>query len=531
MDIKELGIVKMVRGLAKKPDTREYKEARIALERLSAPLLALLLPSLAVAVLMVVTAFGGRRGPTEWLVDIAAADPDDAVLEPLETPPELADPVEPAVVDIPVAVVDGPAPTADELAPPEIRPTAAEAPKLREMSAIDVQSPVSFKGWRTLDYASRSAAARARALGDGAGGSLGSEATEQAVLKALRWLRKTQRPDGAWAGTSPAAMAGFAVLTFLAHGETPASREFGPTVRKALDHLVDGMHEEKGVARMRGSDGNEYAFPIATYALCEAYGMTRNPNVKAAAEKGLERIVANQSPTGGWDYGLNRASVRDDLSFGGWALQAVKAGRMAGIEVPGLDTCIAKSIRYLQKRAFRKGGFGYCAGNNPGGLTGTGCLALQLLGAGKSKEVRAALDFMRGWRPVWEDHPGGKNAQYYSYYAAQCKYQAGMRPGATPADVTEWRKWNAAMKAAYPAALIVDKETVTDPAGRPCATAHWENRDAYHDPVMATCLCALQLMVYYRYLPTTTLHAADPEPDVAALAKDVRGEVGVAVDL
>ena len=48
---------------------------------------------------------------------------------------------------------------------------------------------------------------------------------------------------------------------------------------------------------------------------------------------------------------------------------------------------------------------------------------------------------------------------------------------------------------------------------------------------MATCLCALQLMVYYRYLPTTTLHAADPEPDVAALAKDVRGEVGVAVDL
>ena len=40
-------------------------------------------------------------------------------------------------------------------------------------------------------------------------------------------------------------------------------------------------------------------------------------------------------------------------------------------------------------------------------------------------------------------------------------------------------------------------------------TDHWENR----------------------YLPTTSLHAAEPEKDVAALAKDVRDEVGVPVDL
>ena len=41
------------------------------------------------------------------------------------------------------------------------------------------------------------------------------------------------------------------------------------------------------------------------------------------------------------------------------------------------------------------------AQKNPTGLTATGCLAMQLLGYGKEKEVSSALEYMRGWKPAW----------------------------------------------------------------------------------------------------------------------------------
>ena len=77
-------------------------------------------------------------------------------------------------------------------------------------------------------------------------------------------------------------MTGYALLTYLAHGETPASPEFGETVEKAIRFLVDSQ-EPSG--RFRGRDGHDYTHPIATYALCEAYGLTKVPMLKEAAEK------------------------------------------------------------------------------------------------------------------------------------------------------------------------------------------------------------------------------------------------------
>jgi hypothetical protein len=48
---------------------------------------------------------------------------------------------------------------------------------------------------------------------------------------------------------------------------------------------------------------------------------------------------------------------------------------------------------------------------------------------------------------------------------------------------------------------------------------------------MATCLCALQLMVYYRYLPTTQTKAAKANTEAEDKKDEKKDEVEVEVDI
>ncbi len=126
--------------------------------------------------------------------------------------------------------------------------------------------------------------------------------------------------------------------------------------------------------------------------------------------------------------------------------------------------------------------------------------------------------------------PGG-GTQYYCYYAAQCKYQAGMREGANAMDQKSWKEWNAAMKALYPNEITTLDKKIEGPDGKEKEMGYW--KEGYHDQVMGTCLVALQLMVYYRYLPTTSLKAGAVADDVkaATATADKSGDVGVTIDL
>lgn len=593
-------LIKMFVGLGRPRNSPEYKEAIVELQRQTAPLLAILLPILVVATLFVVTAVSGA-GKRELKVEIVQADQQDDALEEIETPQETEPPPEMDNIEI---TVDAPSMNPTEMAS-EAAPAPTAEPQSVKVASVDamlsIKSPVKMK---SVMGTSRGAGVRGTYTRGGA--SYGDAATEAAVMKALRWLKATQQGDGSWPtwgslegfknqqerafkekkinkaaydgamatyqkykslglekGMDAAAGAGFAILAYLAHGETPASKEFGPTVQKALDYLINSVYVVKGkdgkpvkdpngntpYIRMWGAGGSEYGFLIGTYALCEAYGMTKNPNAREAAEKTLGRIISGQTATGGWNYNMARVTKDgpDDISFGGWAMQAIKAGKMAGIHLPGMEECIKKAVNCLKKRNYsEKAGFVYRATTNhkggTGGLAGVGCLAMQLLGYAKEKEVANALNVMRDWQPsldkVYSYAPGKpENPQYYCYYAAQCKYQAGMCKDATPANFTLWKKWNAEMKALYTKAVITvtDKSgqpvTVKDPAGKDRPIGRWENKDHYNYDVMGTCLAALQLMVYYRYLPTTQLKATEVEADVETLSKDKSGEINVTIDI
>jgi hypothetical protein len=100
----------------------------------------------------------------------------------------------------------------------------------------------------------------------------GKKESEEAVMRGLRWLAKSQNGDGSWAkGTKTyiAAMTGFGLLSFLGHGETPVSSEFGPTVQKALDWLVNNGKKNAGRLSMEPvfSQTGVYAHGIATYVM------------------------------------------------------------------------------------------------------------------------------------------------------------------------------------------------------------------------------------------------------------------------
>ncbi|MBR1870938.1 MAG: terpene cyclase/mutase family protein [Kiritimatiellae bacterium] len=534
---------KMFSGLSKRHDTLEYKEALIEVQRLSAPLLAILIPVVGLTFLFVITAMGG--GKKEVIkVDVQQAEEEAEVEAEEPPPPEDIEP--PPDTDVEIDV-DTPAMNnvAVDVSTPVSAPSSEpQSPKPAEMDAmLNVKSPVMLNSVAGTD---RSAGVRGKYTNGGAG--YGDARTEAAVQKALWWLASKQNDDGSWKGWaagsphSKAASTGLAILTFLAHGETPGSKDFGPTVEKGIEWLISNMKQRSdGYWTINDAGNEEYGFLIAVYALSEAFAMTKNPNAKTAAANGLRRMIDNQSPTGGWNYRLAIISPSpDDISYGGWCMQAIKAGKLAGIHLDGMEECIKKAIKCLKERNYNKDhGFSYRPMNRGyAGLGGVGCLAMQLLGYGNEPAVRNALDVMKPWIPCFDrgsacphEKPKGswESPQYTYYYATQCKYQAGMKKGASKADEAVWQKWNAEMKKFYPSQQK-DAPDVKGPDGKMHKAGYWENGDApgHTDrPIMDTCLCALQLMVYYRYLPTSQTKAAEVELDVESLAKDKTDEIGV----
>jgi hypothetical protein len=484
----------MFRGLHAPRDTRDYKFARIELQRLAAPTAALLVPMLAVMLLVVLAV--GRVAKDEVIVDWRKQS--DQPVPPLETPIEKPQ-VDPLTPTTDTVLIDPVAPVDITSLVPEPPPEGVHAPKSPEKVNIPAGVP-NGPGVGDDPYGLRKPGKHPPS------GPMGPHPDNNtALLRALRWLKKNQQPDGSWP-RHQAAMTGLAVLTFLAHGEKPAqSPEFGETVRRGIDYLLKTQDE-------RGFYPGNYEGLIATYALCEAAGMTKNPNVRQAAEKAVAFIIAGQHSSGGFDYGM-KPGERDDTSVMGWAVQALKAAQIAQLRVDGLDQALKLAVRGFRKNAAANGGFGYI---EPGqsGLTGVGTLAFQMMNAAEAPEVQKSLKLMDDWKVSWSAPvvPGG-SPQYYFYYATQVMYHAG---GA------RWKRWNEMMKATYLDAQKILPRAIEDADGNLQDIGWWENGDQHTDrPVMDTCLAALQLMVYIRYLPTFQPPVAPP-PAIDTARGDLR---------
>jgi hypothetical protein len=238
-------------------------------------------------------------------------------------------------------------------------------------------------------------------------------AREGAVYKVLWWLKATQQEDGSWNdGPCPVAATALGICAFLAHGEFPYSpspyaKDFTGTVIAASEYVMGCVSETNGVLRIRGGEDDERSLPIVTMALCELYGMTRNPDVKENAVLCLRHLVGRVRSgleSGEWQK-------KDELLL--WTAEALWAAKWSMSKVGALSEEEKSCQNEIRDKVFeltsRLNDNGYCGG-------------------------------MR-------------------------RYWAWMSADATKKDGEEYRDWMIGKKAAFVKALKEDQEKIADTKG------------------------------------------------------------------
>jgi len=216
-------------------------------------------------------------------------------------------------------------------------------------------------------------------------------------------------------------------MAFMSQGQFPGFGPYGKQLDRAKEFLL-----KKAQA---GNDGYlgavMYEHGLATLALSEMWGMTRDRNDDEAIQKALEAavkvILRSQNDGGGWRYQPS-PNAGQDTSVTAMVFIALASARQAGIVVP--NETITKVVKYLESVwNADTGGFGYLPGAQKStklttiACTAGGAYAAQLAGQRDSEMVTAALRFLE------TKAPGifGKAEFYYyaHYYAIQAMVQAG----------------------------------------------------------------------------------------------------------
>ena len=488
---------RVLEGLKAPRESGEHKWARLQIQRLCAPAAGIIVPVLVCGLLVMLAAFAPEQMRTHT-VEIVEPEKEERLEEVDEQQLEQTD-VMPEELNMTVSDLDVNVRMPDPTPVPDFSPKPAPID-----SVAIVKSPIVMKGI----YGNRDPGARGRAMGRYGG----SKAGEDCVLRALRWLKKYQESDGSWNLRSgggvgvckhtkirdgaPVGITGLGLLTFLAHGETPASNEFGKTVEYAIKYLI-GAQEGDGMFKSKDGRKN-YSHPIAVYALSEAYSMTRIPAVREAAEKAMQAIIRGQHADGTFDYSFAQ-STRNDVTYASWCAQALKAGKMARLENEGIEEAIKRGIQGFKTNYSRKGNgsFYYTTRSQKYfELTSAAVLCMQLLGGAREQEARQGVAWLRKNMTCNWESPPGECPIYYWYYTTQAMFHEGGEA---------WREWNRQFSQSLVGSQTIVVDAIAAPDGtmkdigywKPAKESEWAQSFAYN-----TTLCTLQLEVYYRYLPT-----------------------------
>lgn len=340
----------------------------------------------------------------------------------------------------------------------------------------------------------------------------GNAASEKSVSMALDWIARHQDRSGGWTFGHSAVCRGeckgdgnyveavngataLALLPFLGAGQTHLEGKYKATVHKGLTFLISRMKVTNDEDAPRGSwheaKGNMYSHGLASIVVCEAYAMTRDPNLLQPAQLALNYIMYAQDPRGGgWRYSPKQPG---DTSVVGWQLMALKSGAMGNLSVS--PDCFRKADSFLNYISVNDGayyGYDTPTANFEGraSTTAVGLLCRMYLGWPKERAgMKAGVEFLAKRGPNIDD-------LYYSYYATQVMRQHG---GA------EWNNWNKVMRDS----LIKAQVTESHAAG-----SWYMEKGPHHENggrLYCTALSTMILEVYYRHMPLYSEKSSDDQ--------------------
>jgi hypothetical protein len=435
---------------------------------------------------------GTRRLPTRLVIDLEHAAPDRGGLQPADHDDAAVEPLAIAAMELrddhgegsqdPAVVEADPPAVAAPATPPIERPR--ERPDRRAQAADPPGAALATRAAEAFDgrgVGGRAALVRARG---------GSGASELAVERGLAWLARHQRGDGSWrfdlsgclcdgacrdpgSVTSTTAATGLALLPFLGAGNTPNEGGYRDQVQRGLYYLLSRLQPTARGGDL--SEGTLYGHGVATVALAEALGMTRDPALVRPVADAVRFIATSQDlHGGGWRYLPGQAG---DTTVTAWQLAALKSAALAGVAVP--SPAIDGVRRFLDRVQSRGGeAYGYLESGARPCTSAIGLFCRLHTGW----ENRAAIE--RGLAALARGGPAAE-AIYHNFYLSQALLQA---------EHPAWPRWNARNRDQ----LVARQSAVGHEAGS------WYLPDRETAPggrLAHTALAVLTLEVYYRILP------------------------------
>lgn len=340
----------------------------------------------------------------------------------------------------------------------------------------------------------------------------GSRETENAVKAALKWLADHQDPDGRWDASkfgagregrvdgqnrsgagefSDTAATGLALLAFLGAGHTHRSGDYPDVVANGLEFLLAAQAKDGNMAGQARMFAHMYCHGMATFALSEAFAMTRDPELEMPVRRAVGYTLWTQCPDGGWRY--KRGDVRGDTSQLGWQMMVLKSAELAGIEIPQKTKEGIRRFLNSVSTGSSGGLASYRAGERISRtMTAEALICRQLTGmTSENPAAGEAGDYVLGQIPG----EGTRNFYYWYYGTLSLHQLQGPR----------WQTWNTALRRE----LIQSQESQGDDTGSWAPDTVW---GTYGGRVYTTAIGALCLEVYYRYLPLYIESATLPLP-------------------